>query len=479
LSNKKLTFREAAMRSGLVTDDQLNEAANRVKQKLGATKSIVAEVSDRDLAAMMVSLEYLTAYQADQLLEGKTKLTLGPYIITDWIGQGGMGQVFKAVHELMGRETAVKVLPREKSTAEAIENFRREIRIQAKLDHPNLVRAYDAGMDGVQGKETHYLVVEFVDGTDLRRLVRSKGMMSMQQAASIIKQAAEGLEYAHQRGLIHRDIKPGNILVTASGIAKVSDLGLAGHFAESDGRSGKIVGTADYLAPEQIHSPAEVSKSADIYALGCTLYYSITGKVPFPGGNTKSKARRHLDETPWHPRRFNPEVSDEFVDLIGDMMEKNPRQRIQSAADVAERLAPWAADQSQLLAEVDHVRARWSTRISSGEGDQDTDPAANQLSDEGSGGDSSTSESEGSRSNTSSGSNTSVINDSSDTSLRPPKNQLSPPAPPLVAPREAATPVRGSSVEPGIPLTWVVIVGMTCVGIGTLVGILFSAFAFK
>jgi serine/threonine protein kinase len=131
----------------------------------------------------------------------------------------------------------------------------------------------------------------------------------MQQAANVIVQAARGLEYAHQRGLIHRDVKPGNILVTPAGVAKVSDLGLSGFIdeAEQDPRAGRIVGTADYLSPEQIHSPSEVTSVSDIYSLGCTLYYAISGKVPFPGGTTKDKARRHLEETPWHPRRFNSE----------------------------------------------------------------------------------------------------------------------------------------------------------------------------
>ncbi len=449
------------MLSGLVTEDQLDEAAARLKQKNGAAKSAATEVSDRDLAAMMVAQESLTAYQADQLLSGRTKLTLGPYIITDWIGQGGMGQVFKAVHEMMGRESAIKVLPLHKKTSESIENFRREIRTQAKLDHPNLVRAYDAGEDG----NVHYLVVEYVEGTDLRRLVRTKGMVTVQQAASIIKQAAEGLEHAHQRGLIHRDIKPGNILVTASGVAKVSDLGLAGHLTDNEGRSGKIVGTADYLAPEQIRSPLDVSKVADIYALGCTLYYAITGKVPFPGGNAKSKARRHLEETPWHPRRFNPEVSDEFVDLIGDMMEKDPRERIQSALEVAERLTPWATDQN-LFPEVQEARARWSTTNRSAEGEQDTDPGASHQSDVA---DSTGSESGSLRSSSR------AVSDSAEEKGRPPAivtRPLTPPPPVSIVEQFNAARIENDEMQ--FTLTWVVIIGMACVGVGTLLGLVIA-----
>ena len=364
----KRNFRANAVKSGLVTEDQIRLAAAQLMQRRGGRTSV--EISDRKLASQLVKMKVITAYQADQLLSGRRKLKLGTYVITDWIGQGGMGQVFKAVHEMLGRECAIKVLPLHKNTPDSISNFRREIRAQAKLDHANLVRAFDAGKDG----SVHYLVVEYVPGTDLRRYVRTKGKLTVQLAANIVKQAAEGLAHAHERDLIHRDVKPGNILVTPDGTAKVSDLGLAFYINDAnDPRIGKIVGTADYLSPEQIKTPLEVTTVSDIYSLGCTLYYAITGKVPFPGGTPKSKARRHLEETPWHPRRFNEEVSDEFVDLIGDMMEKNPAERIQTAEEVAERLAPWASDESLLVSD-EVARPRWMPPPIDSIDDQDTDP---------------------------------------------------------------------------------------------------------
>ncbi len=333
----KSIFRTSALASRLITQDQLDRVEKAIRNHMGDPR---AEVTDSMLADKLCELDVLTSYQVAQLKEGRTRFTLGPYIITDFIGQGGMGQVFKAVHEMMGRESAVKVLPLNKSTPDAILNFTREIRTQAQLDHPNLVRAYDAGHDG----NVYYLVTEFVNGTDLRRLIRSQGRLTTQQAANIILQSARGLEYAHRRGLIHRDVKPGNILVTPDGRAKVSDLGLAGfiHLADDDPRAGKIVGTPDYLSPEQIRSPSDISSVTDIYSLGCTLYYAITGKVPFPGGTTANKARRHLNETPWHPRRFNPDVTEEFVEIIADMMEKDPENRIQTCAEVSARLEPWS-----------------------------------------------------------------------------------------------------------------------------------------
>ena len=369
MSSVKPKLRDAALASGLVSEEQLRIAIGQVVQNHDGVRT-AKDVSDKRLARQLVKSKLLSEYQAEQLRSGRTKLTLGPYIITDWIGQGGMGQVFKTVHELLGRESAIKVLPLHKITPEAISNFRREIRAQAKLDHPNLVRAYDAGEDG----NVQYLVVEYVPGTDLRRLVRSKGKLSVNQAANIIRQSAEGLKQAHKEGLIHRDIKPGNILVTPDGVAKLSDLGLAFCLDDpKDPRVGKIVGTADYLSPEQIKNPNHITSASDIYSLGCTLYYAVTGKVPFPGGNSRNKAKRHLEETPWHPRRFNEEVSDEFVDLMSDMMAKDPRQRIQTASEDAERLAPWAEDNSPLHDEDLDERPRWTSPASSVDS-QPTDP---------------------------------------------------------------------------------------------------------
>jgi eukaryotic-like serine/threonine-protein kinase len=363
-------FRNHALLSGLVTADQLEQAVLTAGVSTEAgTAAPSPEQEDAALATRLIEMGALTPYQADQIKKGRTKFLLGPYVVTDFIGQGGMGQVFKGVHHLMGRECAIKVLPLNKATPDAITNFMREVRTQAQLDHPNLVRAEFAGREG----NTHYLVVEYVPGVDLRRLVRTQGPLTQQQAASVIMQAARGLDYAHKRGLVHRDVKPGNILVTSHGLAKVSDLGLAGFIyeAENDPRAGKIVGTADYLAPEQIRTPGEVSHLIDIYSLGCTLYYAVCGKVPFPGGTAKDKARRHCEDTPWHPRRFNAELNEEFVEVIADMMEKDPRARIQTAAEVVGRLEQWAGEAAP-IAPRSGIRSPWSAApLPSGGGDDD------------------------------------------------------------------------------------------------------------
>jgi eukaryotic-like serine/threonine-protein kinase len=335
-------FRRSALASGLLSVEQILAAEASLRADSHGINAWV-DVGDEALAAKLVQLGGLNRWQAEQLKVGRSKFNLGPYQVIDSIGQGGMGQVFKAEHRLMGRIVAIKVLPRHRSTPDAIASFTREIRAQAQFDHENLVRAFDAGHDG----NVYFLVTEFVPGTDLRKLVRARGKLSMQDAATIISQAARGLAHAHAGGLVHRDVKPGNLLVTPLGQTKVSDLGLASFLGADDAddpRAGRIVGTADYLSPEHITSPRQLSSASDVYSLGCTLYYAVTGKVPFPGGTSRDKARRHCEDTPLNPKRFNAELSDEFIDVIASMMEKDVRKRISTAEEVAVRLAPWAHD---------------------------------------------------------------------------------------------------------------------------------------
>lgn len=345
-------FHASALASGLLTQADLDGAIAQIRSDPARGGK---RVGDDEIATQLVEMGRINHWQAGQLREGRTSFTLGPYQIIDWIGQGGMGQVYRAEHSIMGRVVAIKVLPRHKSTPQAIESFTREIRTQAKLDHENLVRAYDAGHD----KSVYFLVTEYVPGTDLRRLVRRHGKLSMQSAAAIMVQAARGLHYAHGMGLVHRDVKPGNLLVTPERHTKVSDLGLAGFFGDpeqSEGQIVKLVGTADYLAPELIAGPDRVSPASDVYSLGCTLYYAVTGKVPFPGGTVRQKAMAHCERAPLDPRRLNPDLSSQFVEVMGDMMAKEPAERLQSAGDVMTRLSQWL-DGASAKTETDALRA--------------------------------------------------------------------------------------------------------------------------
>jgi serine/threonine protein kinase len=238
----------------------------------------------------------------------------------------------------MGREVAVKVLPRARATPEYEAAFRREIRMLASLDHENLVRALDAGYDA----KVYYLVTEFVPGFDLRKQVRRFGPLDALAAGAVMTQAARGLAYAHDHGVVHRDVKPGNLLVTQNGRVKVLDLGLAGSaFDPETQQVGRVVGTMDYMAPEQIRAPESAGPAADVYALGCTLYFALAGQPPFPGGSRKQKAQRHLGEQPIPLLQLAPRVDPGLARLVEAMMQKATADRIASAHEVIERLRPW------------------------------------------------------------------------------------------------------------------------------------------
>lgn len=326
-------FQRSALASGLIGQQEFARAKNLARNG----DDPHAPLSDESLAEKLIELGHLNAWQVARLREGRTTFTLGPYRIVGKIGEGALGSLYKAEHSVMGRMVAIKVLPPKLSTPAAIASFTELVRLHASLEHKHLVRAYDAGHD----RHAHFLVTEYVPGVDLRRMVRKQGKLTMQAAADIICQAAEGLAYVHERGLIHRDLKPTNLLVSAEGQAKISDLGLAGwaNLAElAETADVRLAGSPDYFAPEQFFDPDKVQPASDIYSLGCTLYYAVTGKVPFPGGAAAEKIQAHREKLPLHPRRLNSELCDEFVEVIADMMEKDPRLRIRSAQEVIARL---------------------------------------------------------------------------------------------------------------------------------------------
>lgn len=335
-------LRDTALASGLVDEPQL--AAAEAAVAAGPPPSeppAEPDAWDQAVAEHLVRAKTITRFQARELLAGRRRFRLGQYTVFDEVARGGMGQVFRAEHAMMGREVAIKVLPRAKATPESEAAFRREMRMLGRLDHENLVRAFDAGYDAM----VYYLVTEYVPGLDLKRQVLKHGPLSEPQAAAVISQAARGLAYAHEQGLVHRDVKPGNILVMQDGRTKVLDLGLAGsQLEEESSRLGRVVGTMDYIAPEQVRAPDDVGPSADVYALGCTLYFAVTGQVPFPGGSRREKMQRHLSETPTPVGRLAPQLSAGFCRIIEDMMEKDPARRVPSATAIVDRLRPWTPD---------------------------------------------------------------------------------------------------------------------------------------
>lgn len=350
-------FEQCAVVSGLVTESELISAWKEMTVSGSSPKA--EEIPDR-LAEILVRRGVLNHWQAGQLLKGQKRFTLGKYKIFNSIGRGGMGEVYKARHMETQQIVAIKVLPSKKATESAVKNFENEIRFMSRLSHPNLVAAIEAGFDG----NVNYLVTEYVPGPDLSKLVKNRGPLRQESAASVIIQAARGLQHAHSEGFVHRDVKPGNILVTMNGMAKLSDLGLASHreFECDAEKKSKIVGTADYIAPDQVRDPANPDSICDIYSLGCTLYFIVTGKPPYPGGSASEKVKKHQSETeyPTNPALINPSLSEEFTDVIACMMAKVPEERIASAQDVIHFLSQWADGSPQPIRFMDAKDVFWT-----------------------------------------------------------------------------------------------------------------------
>ncbi len=284
---------------------------------------------------------------------------LREYELLGKLGEGAMGTVFKARHVKLKRIVALKVLRATRINDEAsLARFAREIEAVGKLNHPNIVRAHDAGeSDGV-----HFLVMELVDGIDVHRLVKQCGPLRISDACEIVRQTALGLQHAHEHGLVHRDIKPSNLLITAGGEVRVLDLGLA--LLEDDPRAqeeltntGQVMGTVDYMAPEQASDSHQVDRRADVYSLGCTLYRLLTGQAPFGGPKYNTPARKlmaHAQATPEPLESLRDDVPNELIELLGRMIAKSPSERPDTADDVAHALERWATE-SDLIALVSQL----------------------------------------------------------------------------------------------------------------------------
>src|SRR5262245_18781543 len=299
----------------------------------------------RALAGELVKRGWLTPFQVNQLfLDRGRQLVLGPYVLLDRLGEGGMGRVFKARDKRLGRVVALKVIRKERlADPDAVRRFRTEVQAVARLTHPNIVHAYDADQAG----DAHFLVMEFVAGVDLARLVKERGPLPARDACEYVRQAALGLQHAFEQGLVHRDVKPQNLLLSAAGgVVKVLDLGLARLRREEGSDSntaltgeGGVVGTPDYMAPEQFEDAHEVDVRADLYSLGCTLYFLLAGRAPFAGGPLAQKIRKHQQAEPGALESLRQDLLPGVSAVVGKLMAKRQEDRYQTPAEAAAALA--------------------------------------------------------------------------------------------------------------------------------------------
>jgi WD40 repeat protein/serine/threonine protein kinase len=345
--------------------DAVEESGLLEPSELGALKSDAGKrfLRPDDLASELVESGRLTPFQAKQVAEGLSKdLVLGPYHLLDTLGQGGMGRVFKARHRLMNRIVAIKVIrPDRVASPEAIARFRREVQAAARVAHPNIVLAYDAAQFG----DSHFLVMEYVEGTDLARLVAERGPLAVNRACDYVHQALCGMQHAHECGLVHRDLKPANLLLAKRDeIVKVLDLGLA-RFQHDDPQDagsltseGIVMGTPDYMAPEQSLDSRRADIRADIYSLGCTLYHLLTGRPPFPGGTAMEKFVRHREIDPIPVWTLCPAMPRSLGDELRRLMAKRPDERYQTPGAAAAALEQYCRGASQVGSRADSLKTR-------------------------------------------------------------------------------------------------------------------------
>ncbi len=294
------------------------------------------------LLRALVERGALTGMQANWLLSGRgTDLILGPFVLLDRLGEGGMGVVFRARHRELGRVQAVKLLNDERRQARAaLERFKREGQAAAALQHPNIVAIHDAGEAGGR----FFLALEYVAGKDLGRVVGERGPLPIGEACGHVRQAAEAMQHAHERGLIHRDIKPANLLLTPEGVVKVADLGLAAYRQAAETQAqhtpeGALLGTPDFLAPEQARDARSADIRADVYSLGATLYFLLTGRPPFAGGSITEKLLRHQSEPPARPDG----LPDELWAVLSATLAKGPAGRPATPGELAALLTPFCS----------------------------------------------------------------------------------------------------------------------------------------
>lgn len=318
---------------GLADSDELDEALSIVSERRKLDPQV-------DLSKVLVEQELLTGRQLDRLRgefeADRTSQRIPGYTILQKLGSGAMATVFLARQLSLDRLVAIKVLPKRFSSNESfIERFYKEGRAAAKLNDPNIVAAYDVNQAG----EHHYFVMEYVDGETLYDRIKRERRLDEPEALKIVRQVASALRHAHERGFIHRDIKPKNIMLGKAGKVKLADLGLARALTDKDAaeaEAGRAYGTPFYISPEQIRGKVQLGPEADIYGLGATMYHMTTGRVPFDGKTPSQVMHRHLRDEVVPPDHVNSKLSAGTAQIIEMMLEKRPSDRYASAADLME-----------------------------------------------------------------------------------------------------------------------------------------------
>ena len=331
---------------GLATNDEVQKAIEH-RRELG-------DLGEKSLAQILIDSDFITERQLarlkSQLEAERSGQQIPGYRILGKLGSGAMATVFKAKQMSLDRLVAIKVLPRKFSqNAEFIARFYAEGRIAAQLNHPNIVQAYDVGQAG----EFHYFVMEYVEGPTVYDLIARNKRFGERDAVDLIIQVAEALEHAHAKGLIHRDVKPKNIILTPQGVAKLADMGLARAVSDkeaAEAEAGKAYGTPYYISPEQIRGEQNIGPPADIYSLGATLYHMVTGSVPFDGKSPSAVMHKHLKAELVPADHVNPKLSAGIGQVIDMMMAKSPRARYQNCTDLLTDLRAIRAGDPPVLA---------------------------------------------------------------------------------------------------------------------------------
>lgn len=321
------------------TSDEVKAAQ---REHLAAIQAKVAagepEPAKTSLGTILVAKQIITARQLDRLRAQvdaeRSGQAIPGYSILGKLGAGAMATVFKARQLSLDRLVAIKVLPRKfSSNPDFIDRFYAEGRAAAQLNHPNIVQAYDVGKAG----EFHYFVMEYVEGATVYDQIVQRKRFTEADALDIIIQVAEALEHAHAKGLIHRDVKPKNVMISKEGVVKLADMGLARAISDreaAEAEAGKAFGTPYYISPEQVRGEVHVDQRADIYSLGATLYHMLTGRVPFEGKDPSDVMRAHLRSPLTSPDHINPRLTPDVSEVIEMMMAKRPEDRYQNVSDL-------------------------------------------------------------------------------------------------------------------------------------------------